>query len=55
MSYKSSSFLTAPFPRGHVNLSTPTFSNIILTETVINFIVDLEFNQKWLQEYLFAP
>ena len=44
-----------PVPRGYVNSSTPAFDNINLTETVIDLIVDSQFNQEWLQESLFAP
>ena len=51
MSYRSFSFLMALFP---VNLSTPTFGNMNLTKTVADLTVNWKFNQKWLQESLFA-
>ena len=51
MSYRSFSFLMALFP---VNLSTPFFGNLNLTKTVADLTVNWKFNQKWLQESLFA-
>ena len=54
MSYRSFSFLMALFPRGRVNLSTPTFGNMNLTKTVADLTANWKFNQKWLQESLFA-
>ena len=39
---------------GLVHPSTPTFDNVNLEETVTNSIVAWKFNQKWLQETLFA-
>ena len=56
MSYKSFSFLKALSRSGHVNLSTPSiFQQYQSAETVIDLIFDWQFNQKWLQESLFAP
>ena len=55
MGCKSFSYLTSFSRRGPVNLSTPTFGNINLTEKMVNVIVDWKFNQKWLQESLFSP
>ena len=43
------------FCRGPEDWSTPTFGNINLTETMTNFIMALNFNQKSLQESLFVP
>ena len=54
MSYRSFYFLMALFSRGRVNLSTPTFRNMNLTKTVADLTVNWKFNQKWLQESLFA-
>ena len=51
MSYRSFSFLMALFP---VNLSTPFFGNLNLAKTVADLTVNWKFNQKWLQESLFA-
>ena len=54
MSNRLFSFIMSLFPRGRVNLSTPTFGNMNLTKTVADLTVNWKFNQKWLQESLFA-
>ena len=46
MSCKSFFFLRALSPRGYVNSSTPIFSNINLTETGIDLILDSNFYKK---------
>ena len=48
------SYLMSISRRGPVNPSTPTFGNNNLTETITNLIVAWKFNQKKLQESLFA-
>ena len=47
-------YLTSLSRRGPVNPSTQTFGNINLTETMTNLIVAWKFNQKRLEEFLFA-
>ena len=55
MGLKLNFYLTSLSPRGPVNASTPTFSNINLIETITNLSVALKLNQKRWQESLFAP
>ena len=55
MIYKSFSYLTSLSHRGPVYTSTITFGNIYLTERTANILVACKFNEKWLQESLFAP
>ena len=55
MSYKSFPYLTLLSRHGPVNLSTPTFGNINLTEAMADLILAWKFNEKRLQEFLFAP
>ena len=53
--YKSISYLTSLSRHSPVNPSSSTFGNINLTEAMTNLIVVWKFNQKCLQESLFAP
>ena len=54
MDLKWNLYLTSLSRRGPVNPSTQTFGNINLTETMTNLIVAWKFNQKRLEEFLFA-
>ena len=49
ISYKSFSLRASLSRRGPVNLSTTTFYNIILTETMQTLPIAWKFNQKWLK------
>ena len=53
--YKSVSYLTSLSRHGSVNPSPSLFGYINFTEAITNLIVVWKFNQKWLQESLFAP
>ena len=55
MDLKWNLYPTSLSRRGSVNLSTPTFGKINLTETMIKLIVAWKFSQKRMQESLFAP
>ena len=46
-SSKSNSYLMPISRRGPVNLSTPTFDNISLTEAMTNLLVVWKFDQRW--------
>ena len=52
--YKSISYLMSLSRRGPVKQSNPTFYNINMTKTIRYLVVARKFNQKWLQESLFA-
>ena len=46
-SSKSNSYLMPISRRGPVNLSTPTFDNISLTEAMTNLLAVWKFDQRW--------
>ena len=52
--FKTNSYLMSISRRDPLNPSTPIFGNISLIETMTNLVVAWKFNQKWLNESLFA-